>query len=140
GDGRGPRGLLPRGDRRGRIRQLPREAFDLHGRLPVRPGGIASRLQPAADRADQPNGWSMSDIGPPRKEPPPSELRIGAPPRPVTRLSRRTLVVATAFVTALIFAALWYALGIRPIRFAGGPELYNTNAKPTDALVNMRDS
>jgi len=82
----------------------------------------------------------MSDIGPPRKEPPPSELRIGAPPRPVTRLSRRTLVVATALVTALVFAALWYALGIRPLRFAGGPELYNTNAKPTDALANMRDS
>ena len=70
----------------------------------------------------------MSDIGPPRKEPPPSELRIGAPPRPVTRLSRRTLVVATALVTALFFAALWYALGIRPLRFADGPELYNTNA------------
>jgi len=82
----------------------------------------------------------MSDIGPPRKEPPPSELRIGAPPRPVTRLSRRTLVVATALVTALVFAALWYALGMRPLRFAGGPELYNTNAKPTDALANMRDS
>src|SRR5260370_1329524 len=82
----------------------------------------------------------MSDIGPPRKEPPPSELRIGAPPRPVTRLSRRTLVVATALVTALVFAALWYALGIRPLRFAGGPELYNTNAKPTDALANMRES
>jgi type IV secretion system protein TrbI len=82
----------------------------------------------------------MSDIGPPRKEPPPSELRIGAPPRPVTRLSRRTLVVATALVTALVFAALWYALGIRPLRFAGSPELYNTNAKPTDALANMRDS
>jgi type IV secretion system protein TrbI len=82
----------------------------------------------------------MSDIGPPRKEPPPSELRIGAPPHPVTRLSRRTLVVATALVTALVFAALWYALGIRPLRFAGGPELYNTNAKPTDALANMRDS
>ncbi len=82
----------------------------------------------------------MSDIGPPRKEPPPSELRIGALPRPVTRLSRRTLVVATALVTALVFAALWYALGIRPLRFAGGPELYNTNAKPTDALANMRES
>jgi type IV secretory pathway VirB10-like protein len=82
----------------------------------------------------------MSDIGPPRKEPPPSELRIGAPPRPVTRLSRRTLVVATAVVTALVFAALWYALGIRPLRFTSGPELYNTNAKPTDALANMRDS
>ena len=82
----------------------------------------------------------MSDTGPPRKEPPLSELRIGAPPRPVTRLSRRTLVVATALVTALVFAALWYALGIRPLRFAGGPELYNTNAKPTDALANMRGS
>jgi type IV secretory pathway VirB10-like protein len=82
----------------------------------------------------------MSDVGPPRKEPPPSELRIGAPPRPVTRLSRRTLVVATALVTALVFAVLWYALGIGPLRFAGGPELYNTNAKPTDALANMRDS
>jgi type IV secretory pathway VirB10-like protein len=61
-------------------------------------------------------------------------------PRPVTRLSRRTLVVATALVTALVFAALWYALGIRPLRFASAPELYNTNAKPTDALANMRDS
>jgi len=82
----------------------------------------------------------MSDTGPPRKEPPPSQLRIGAPPRPVTRLSRRTLVVAAALVTALAFAAFWYALGIRPLRFAGGPELYNTNAKPTDGLANMRDS
>ena len=82
----------------------------------------------------------MSDIGPPRKEPPPSKLRIGAPPRPVTRLSRRTLVVAAALVTALAFAAFWYALGIRPLRFAGGPELYNTNAKPSDALANLRDN
>ena len=30
--------------------------------------------------------------------------------------------------------------GIRPLRFAGGPEFYNTNAKPTDALAKMRDS
>jgi hypothetical protein len=82
----------------------------------------------------------MSDIGAPRKEPPPSELRIGAPPRPVRRLSRRTLVVATALATALVFAAFWYALGIRPLRFTSGPELYNTNAKPTDALANLRDS
>jgi type IV secretion system protein TrbI len=82
----------------------------------------------------------MSDTTPPRKEPPPSELRIGAPPRPVTRLSRRTLVVATALATALLFAAFWYALGIRPLRFTSGPELYNTNAKPTDALANMRGS
>src|ERR1700730_16294703 len=52
---------------------------------------------------------------------------------------RRTLVVATALATALVFAAFWYALGIRPLRFTSGPELYNTNAKPTDALANMRD-
>jgi type IV secretory pathway VirB10-like protein len=81
----------------------------------------------------------MSDTGPPRKEPPP-ELRIGAPPRPVTRLSRLTLIVATALATAFLFAALWYALGIRPLHFAGGPELYNTNAQPSDALANMRDN
>lgn len=80
----------------------------------------------------------MSDIGPPRKEPPPSELRIAASPRPVTRLSRLTLVVASALATAFIFAALWYALGIRPLHLIGGPELYNTNAQPTDALTNMR--
>ena len=82
----------------------------------------------------------MSETRPPRKEPPPSELRIGAPPRAVTRLSRRTLVVATALGTALIFAALWYALGIQPLRLISGPELYNTNAKPTDALAGRRDS
>ena len=80
----------------------------------------------------------MSDIGPPRKEPPPSELRIAASPRPVTRLSRLTLVVASALATAFIFAALWYALGIRPLHLISGPELYNTNAQPTDALTNMR--
>ena len=54
----------------------------------------------------------MSDTRLPNKEQPPSELRIGAAPRPVARLSRRTLVVATALATALVFAALWYALGI----------------------------
>jgi type IV secretion system protein TrbI len=81
----------------------------------------------------------MSDTTP-RKEPPPPELRIGAPPRPVTRLSRRTLVAATALATALVFAALWYALGIRPLRLTGGLELYNTNTKPTDALASLRDS
>src|SRR5258708_15478115 len=138
--GRDAAALYHRADRRGRARQLPRERLDLHWRSPVRRGGFALWLQPAATRADQPNGWSMSDVGPPRKEPPPSELRIGAPPRPVTRLSRRTLVVATALLTAFVFGALWYALGIRPLRFVGGPELYNTNAKPTDALANMRDS
>lgn len=84
----------------------------------------------------------MSDVPPPgggapRKEPPPAELRIGARPLPGTRLSRRVLVAGTALGTALVFAALWYALGLHPLRLGGGPELYNTNAKPTDALAGM---
>lgn len=82
----------------------------------------------------------MSDApnAPPRKQPPPSELRIGARPRPVTRLSRRALIAGSALGTALVFAALWYALGLHPLRLSGGPELYNTDAKPTDAIANMR--
>ena len=75
---------------------------------------------------------------PPRNQPPPPELSIGARPRPVTRLSRRALVAGSAFGTALVFAALWYALGLHSLRLSGGPELYNTDAKPTDAIANMR--
>ena len=75
---------------------------------------------------------------PPRKQPPPAELSIGARPRPVTRLSRRALVAGSALGTALVFAALWYALGLHPLRLSNGPELYNTDAKPTDAITNMR--
>ena len=74
---------------------------------------------------------------PPRKQPPPVELSIGARPRPVTRLSRRALVAGSALGTALVFAALWYALGLHPLRLSNGPELYNTDAKPTDAIANM---
>ena len=73
---------------------------------------------------------------PPRKQPPPAELNIGARPRPVTRLSRRALVAGSALGTALVFAALWYALGLHPLRLSNGPELYNTDAKPTDAITN----
>ncbi len=75
---------------------------------------------------------------PPRKQPPPPELSIGARPRPVTRLSRRALVAGSALGTAFVFAALWYALGLHSLRLSGGPELYNTDAKPTDAIANMR--
>jgi len=82
----------------------------------------------------------MSDTPnqPPRKQAPPAELSIGARPRPVTRLSRRALVAGSALGTALVFAALWYALGLHPLRLSGGPELYNTDAKPADAIANMR--
>ncbi len=75
-----------------------------------------------------------------RKEPPPTELRITAQPRPGTRLSRRVLVAGSALAAALVFAALWYALDLRPFRLGAGPELYNTNAKPTDALAGLHES
>ena len=72
---------------------------------------------------------------PPKADPAGFALR--APPRPVTRLSRRMLVIATAMLTALLFAALWWALDLHPLKLAGGPELYNTDAKPDDALAAL---
>ena len=82
----------------------------------------------------------MSDAPePPRTQPPP-ELSIAARPKPVTRLSRRALVAASALGATFIAAALWYALGLHGLRLANGPELYNTDAKPSDAIANMRGS
>ena len=82
----------------------------------------------------------MSDPAgaPPPKQPPPAALSIGARPKPVTRLSRRALAAASALGAVFVAAALWYALGLHGLRLAGGPELYNTNAEPTDAIANMR--
>lgn len=81
----------------------------------------------------------MSDApGPPRKQPPPADLTIGARPRPVTRLSRRALAAGSTVGAALIVAALWYALGLHGLRLAGGPELYNTDTRPGDAIANAR--
>jgi len=68
------------------------------------------------------------------------EVASDVPPFKFVQWDGKLLREIPRLVTALVFAALWYALGIRPLRFAGGPELYNTNAKPTDALANMRDS
>lgn len=75
----------------------------------------------------------MSDV-PPKLAPPMTGLR--AAPRPVTRLSRRALVVMTAILSAFVIGATWYALGIRPLRMSGGPELYNTETKPSADGLN----
>lgn len=70
----------------------------------------------------------------------PGSFAIRAQPRPVTRLSRRALVIATAALTASLVAALWWAFGISQFRLAGGKELYNTDTKPTDALAGLSGS
>ena len=76
----------------------------------------------------------MSEIEPPPKRDP-AEFALRAKPRPVTRLSRRTLVLATMVLTTLLFGALWWALGMRAPRLGGGQELYDTNARPNDAVA-----
>ena len=76
----------------------------------------------------------MAEIEPsPKRDP--AEFALRARPRPVTRLSRRTLVLATMLMTALLFGALWWALGMRAPKLGGGQELYDTNARPNDAVA-----
>lgn len=76
----------------------------------------------------------MAEIEPPPKRDP-AEFALRAKPRPVTRLSRRTLVLATMVLTVLLFGALWWALGMRAPKLGGGQELYDTNARPSDAVA-----
>ncbi len=78
----------------------------------------------------------MPDTGPQKIEP--RDLTLRASPRAVTRLSRRVLVAGAAMFILLVCGALWWALGIRPLRLTGGPELYNTDSKlPADALNGL---
>lgn len=78
----------------------------------------------------------MPDSGPHKLDP--RDLTLRAEPRSVTRLSRRVLIAASAVFALLVCGALWWALGIRPLRLAGGPELYNTDSKlPADALNGL---
>lgn len=78
----------------------------------------------------------MPDSGPIKIDP--HELALRARPRAVTRLSRRVLIIGSATFALLVCGALWWALGIRPLRLAGGPELYNTDSKlGADALSGL---
>jgi type IV secretion system protein VirB10 len=76
----------------------------------------------------------MTDVPLPKLHP--SQLSLRAAPRPVTRLSRRALIVLTTIVSVLVVGATWYALGIRPLRMNVGNELYNTDAKPSADALN----
>jgi len=76
----------------------------------------------------------MAEIEPPPKRDP-AEFALRAQPRRITRLSRRTLVLATMLLTALLFGALWWALGMRAPKLGGGQELYDTNTRPSDAVA-----
>lgn len=78
----------------------------------------------------------MAALDPPPKRDP-AEFALRAKPRPVTRLSRRTLVLATMLLTGLLFGALWWALGMRAPKLGGGQELYDTNARPSDAVATV---
>lgn len=62
----------------------------------------------------------------------PDDLTLRTRPRPVTRLSRKALIVITALGSGLIFGAILYALD--PPRFLSKrdrQELYNVSNKPT---------
>jgi type IV secretion system protein VirB10 len=78
---------------------------------------------------------SAPENPPPKTDPTKFAMRV--PPPAVTRLSRRTLVIGTAILTALLSGAVWWALDARPLRLTGGQELYNTDAKPDDALSSL---
>jgi type IV secretion system protein TrbI len=76
----------------------------------------------------------MPDSGPLKMDP--RDLSLRAAPRAVTRLSRRVLIAGAAIFALLVCGALWWALGIRPLRLAGGPELYNTDGKLAGDALN----
>ncbi|MEE3624128.1 TrbI/VirB10 family protein [Nitrospirillum sp. BR 11752] len=65
----------------------------------------------------------------------PSAFALRAQPRPVTRLSRRTLAIASAVLALLVVVALWWALTWKPPKLAADQQLYATEVKPDDSLA-----
>jgi type IV secretory pathway VirB10-like protein len=72
----------------------------------------------------------MSEPEAPRAKTDPANLALRAPPRPVTRLSRRVLVGIAAVACLAIFGATFYALQKGSWFQRPAPELYNTENKP----------
>ncbi|TWB34634.1 TrbI/VirB10 family protein [Nitrospirillum pindoramense] len=70
---------------------------------------------------------------PPKADPAAFALR--ARPRPVTRLSRRTLGVASAVLALLVVVAVWWALTWKPPKLTADQQLYATEVKPDDSLA-----
>ncbi|TWB30517.1 TrbI/VirB10 family protein [Nitrospirillum bahiense] len=75
----------------------------------------------------------------PTPEPPtkadPAAFALRARPRPVTRLSRRTLAIASAVLALLVVVALWWALTWKPPKLTADQQLYATEVKPDDSLA-----
>jgi type IV secretion system protein VirB10 len=83
----------------------------------------------------------MSEPEAPRAKADPATLALRAPPRPVTRLSRRVLVGAAAVGCLAIFGATFYALQKGSWFQRPAPELYNTENKPrADGLAALPKS
>jgi type IV secretion system protein VirB10 len=72
----------------------------------------------------------MSEPETPRAKADPATLALRAPPRPVTRLSRRVLTGIAAVACFAIFGATFYALQKGSWFHRPAPELYNTENKP----------
>ncbi|MEC4595232.1 TrbI/VirB10 family protein [Nitrospirillum amazonense] len=70
---------------------------------------------------------------PPKADPAAFALR--ARPRPVTRLSRRTLGIASAVLALLVVVAVWWALSWKPPKLTADQQLYATEVKPDDSLA-----
>jgi type IV secretory pathway VirB10-like protein len=83
----------------------------------------------------------MSEPEAPRAKADPATLALRAPPRPVTRLSRRVLVGVAAVACFAIFGATFYALQKGSWFQRPAPELYNTENKPhADGLAALPKS
>jgi len=65
------------------------------------------------------------------------ELRLGTPPAPVTRLSRKVLIALGAVSSIAIVAAIAWAMTQKP-HGGGQGELYNTDGhQPPDAMARL---
>lgn len=76
---------------------------------------------------------------PPSAPPPkadPASFAIRAQPRAVTRLSRRTLVIAAGGLALCIGGAVWWAFALHSLRITTGKQLYNTDVRPSAQAMN----
>jgi type IV secretion system protein VirB10 len=79
----------------------------------------------------------MSEVASPHEKEIARELRLSAPPAPVTRLSRKVLIALGAVSSLAIVGAIAWAMTQQP-RGRGQGELYNTDGQqPPDAMAAL---
>ncbi|WP_264784342.1 TrbI/VirB10 family protein [Gluconacetobacter azotocaptans] len=86
--------------------------------------------------AEGENPDGRHNVPPPPPKADPAQFALRAMPRRVTRLSRRVLVLGVAALAITTTGAIWWALTMHGIQVAG-PELYNTDTKPGDAVTGL---